>query len=209
MNLKNKKSSILSLTLMLFILFLYLGDGNHEDKKLDIEKYTEKAIEAKSYSIRNNLNKNFYILIDLNRHSGLNRFFIWDFNQNKITHSFLVSHGSGNYPWSFDFTKLKAKTSNKHGSHKSSIGKYIIGERGYSNWGIHVKYLLHGQDATNSNALKRTVVLHSWSLVSNAEIYPNGTPEGEGCPAVSNNSLRIIDRLLKKNSKRTLMWIIN
>ena len=60
---------------------------------------------------------------------------------------------------------------------------------------------------SNSNALKRFIVFHSWEVVSDEEVYPNGTPEGWGCPTISNNSFRIVDPLLKSSSKPVLMWI--
>lgn len=70
-----------------------------------------------------------------------------------------------------------------------------------------MNYLLHGKEKTNSNAVKRAIVLHSWEAVSNDEVYPNGTPEGWGCPAISNESMKEIDEILKQN-KNVLMWII-
>jgi len=67
--------------------------------------------------------------------------------------------------------------------------------------------LLDGKEQTNSNAIKRAIVLHSWEEVPNDEVYPNGTPEGWGCPAVSNESMIKIDSVLQKN-KKVLFWII-
>jgi hypothetical protein len=92
-------------------------------------------------------------------------------------------------------------------SHCSSIGKFVILDRGVSQWGIKVNYILQGKEKTNSNARSRAVVLHSWEAISNDEVYPEGTPEGWGCPAVSNESMKEIDEILKQN-KKVLMWII-
>jgi len=64
--------------------------------------------------------------------------------------------------------------------------------------GIKVKYLLVGKDSTNRNALKRTIVLHSWEAVSDNDIYSNGTLEGWGCPALSNNNMRKLDSMLQQ-----------
>jgi hypothetical protein len=66
---------------------------------------------------------------------------------------------------------------------------------------------LQGKEKTNSNAVNRAIVLHSWEVVPNNEVYPEGTPEGWGCPAVSNESMKKIDEILKQN-KNVLMWII-
>jgi hypothetical protein len=142
-------------------------------------------------------------------HSGVKRFFVWDFKKDTITHSFLVGHGCGDNPWSLDFSKDKPTFSNKDGSHCSALGKYKLGERGYSDWGVHIKYLMHGLDATNSNALARTIVFHSWDKVTDEEVYPAGTVEGWGCPTVSNNSMQLIDPKLKASEKAVLMWIYN
>ena len=68
---------------------------------------------------------------------------------------------------------------------------------------------MHGLEETNSNALKRVIVLHSWELVTNEETYPEGTPEGWGCPAVSNEAMETIDGYLKGVEKPVLLWIYN
>ena len=166
-----------------------------------------KAVEALNYCKAKKMNEDFCILIDLGTHSGINRFFVYDFKKKKITHRFLVSHGCCNSIWGQDFTKNNAAFSNVDNSHCSSLGKFKIGERGYSNWGINVKYVMHGLDSTNNNALKRFIVFHSWEKVSDEEVYPDGTPEGWGCPAISNANFKIIDPILKKAQKPVLMWI--
>ena len=119
----------------------------------------------------------------------------------------MVSHGCGDHMWSWTSSKEDAPISNEPDSHCSSIGKYQISNRGVSQWGIKINYLLIGKDKTNSNALKRAIVLHSWEKISKEEPYPEGTPEGWGCPAVSNESMKEIDILLKAN-KNMLLWII-
>jgi hypothetical protein len=140
-------------------------------------------------------------------HSGVKRFIVWDFKKDTVTNSFLVGHGCCKQPWSKDATKENPTFSNVDGSHCSSLGKYKIGERAYSDWGVNIKYVLHGLEPSNSNALKRFIVFHSWEVVSDEEVYPNGTPEGWGCPTISNNSFKWIDPMLKSSSKPVLMWI--
>ena len=172
-------------------------------------KTNQKAKEALVYCQTNKFNTDFCILIDMRVHSGLKRFFVWDFNKDTITHSFLVSHGCGSNPWATDYTKENPVFSNEDGSHSSSLGKYKIGQRAYSNWGVHIKYVLHGLDKTNSNALARYIVFHSWEETPNEEIYPDGTPEGWGCPTLSNENFQLIDPILKKSEKPVLMWVYN
>lgn len=179
------------------------------NQKIDFVKYKTKAFEALKYCKLKHLNTDFFFLIDMNVHSGFKRFYVWDFNKNSIVNSFMVSHGCANQSWNNDNTKDTPVFSNEDGSHATSLGKYIIGERSYSQWGIHIKYLLYGMDKTNSNAFKRTIVLHGWDQVTDNEVFPKGTVEGWGCPAVSNNSMREIDSLLRYKKEKTLLWIIN
>jgi hypothetical protein len=180
-----------------------------KEKKDLLPNTKQKADEALAYCKANKFNTDFCILIDMRVHSGLKRFFVWDFNKDTITHSFLVSHGCGSNPWATDYTKENPVFSNEDGSHCSSLGKYKIGQRAYSNWGVHIKYVLHGLEKTNSNALARYIVFHSWEETPNEEIFPDGTPEGWGCPTLSNENFQLIDPILKKSEKPVLMWIYN
>ncbi len=172
-----------------------------------IETTRARARQAMDYCKTQNFNTDLCLLLDMSLHSGVKRFFVWDFKRDTIIHSFLVGHGCCDNPWSDDNSKEDPKFSNKDGSHCSSLGKYKVGQRAYSDWGVKVKYLLHGLEPTNNNALKRYIVFHSWEAVSDEEIYPEGTPEGWGCPTISNNSFKIIDPILKASTKPVLMWI--
>jgi len=192
-------------------IYTYARYGKYTIKnnkpKLNTTLINSKAKEALAFCKKNNYNQEFCILIDMSIHSGLNRFFVYDFNKNKPIMNMLVGHGCGDYPWSSDWSKDSPSFSNVDGSHKSSLGKYKIGKRAWSDWGIHVKYVLHGLETTNSNAEKRYIVFHSWDKVSETEVYPDGTAEGWGCPTISNNNMKIIDPMLKASKKPVLMWI--
>ncbi len=166
-----------------------------------------KSREAFKFCAENNFNTDFCILIDMSVHSGKNRLFVYDFKGDSIRSEGLCSHGCCDKIWGSDQTKEDVIFSNVSESHCSSIGKYKVGDRGYSSWGINVNYKLHGMDKTNSKAYDRLIVLHSWNMVPDNELYPEGTPEGWGCPAVSNSQMRYIDALLKKSDKPVLLWI--
>jgi hypothetical protein len=53
------------------------------------------------------------------------------------------------------------------------------------------------------------VVLHSWEAVSNKEVYPQVSPLSWGCPAVSNEFMKLLDTKLKVAKKPVLLWIID
>lgn len=175
--------------------------------ELDYEKTRNKANAALLFCKEKNFNTDFAILIDMSLHSGVNRFVVWDFAKDTIVQLCLVGHGSGQNPWNNDFSKENPVFSNVENSHCSSLGKYRIGERAPSDWGTRIKYVLHGLENTNSNAAKRYVVFHSWERVPDEEVFPNGTPEGWGCPIVSLSNFRTIDEKLSQQTKSTLMWI--
>lgn len=175
--------------------------------QIDTNRIAKKAEEALAYTKNNGLNTSFCILIDMNIHSGKERFFLWDFKQEKIILAGLSSHGCGIQPWGTSNTKDAPIFSNVPDSHLSSLGKYKVGKRGWSNWGIHINYKLHGLESSNSNAYKRQIVLHSWEAVSESETYPVGTPEGWGCPALSNEKMKELDAYLKKEETAVLLWI--
>ncbi|MBI3521317.1 MAG: murein L,D-transpeptidase catalytic domain family protein [Bacteroidetes bacterium] len=168
------------------------------------DKLSKKAAEAEAFCKKNNMNTSYCFLVDLSIHSGKNRFFVYDFKTKKITSSGLVCHGVGK-----NSTPEKPVYSNDIGSNCTSLGKYKIGKRAYSNWGINVHYKMHGLEKTNSNAFKRQVVLHSYDYVSGTEIYPSHLTMGwsQGCPVVANNLMTQIDALLQKSKKPTLIWI--
>lgn len=175
--------------------------------ELDLNKTKKKAQEALDFCKGKKMNTDFCILIDMSLHSGVKRFIVWDFKENKISKKYLVGHGCGQNAWSRDESKDNPDFSNEDGSHLSSLGKYKLGERGRSDWGINVKYLMHGLESTNSNALKRFIVFHSWNMMSDDEVFPEGSPEGWGCPTISNNSMLEIDPIIQKSEKPVLMWM--
>ena len=171
-------------------------------QKVEHNKLEEKAKEAKSYCVKNKMNTEYAILIDMSIHSGKTRFFVYDFNKALVVDSGLVCHGTCKHQYRTETPEF----SNVPESYCSSIGKYKIGKRGWSSFGIHVNYKLHGLETTNSNAYDRLIVLHSWGM-SDTETYPKMAPESWGCPVVSENFMKRLDERLKKTTEPTLLWI--
>ena len=165
-----------------------------------------KAEEAKTFCRSKGLNTEFCILIDMKRHSGKYRMFIWDFAKNSVTDAALCCHGYGTKR-----NKEKPEFSNAIGSRCTSQGKYKTGARAYSNWGINVHYKLHGLEKTNSNAFKRKIVLHSHNPIPSKEIYPKSMPPeySKGCPMPDDIMMKKLDDRLKKIKKPVLLWIFN
>jgi hypothetical protein len=172
------------------------------------KSYSTQHKEALSFCQSHHFNTSFYFLLDFSLHSGKNRFFVYQFSDSSIVCSGLVTHGACDVFSENPSKYSTAEFSNQVDSHCSSEGKYKIGKRDYSSWGIGIKYWLHGMEKTNSNAQKRVVVLHSWEAVPDEESYPEYSALSWGCPAVSNQFMRTLDQLLSKQEQSTLLWII-
>ena len=197
------------------IALLSCHDTKKSENKTVAEKevayskdYSSFHVQAQTFIEQNNFNKDFYYLIDLNMHSGKNRFFIYNFKTKTIVDQNLVTHGSCDQFEENPNKWEKVKFDVRADSHCSMKGKYKIGKRDYSSWGIHVKYWIHGLENTNNTAVKRVVVLHSWNAVQNKEIYPKYSPLSWGCPAVSNAFMEKIDKQLQQTPKPVLLWIM-
>jgi hypothetical protein len=178
------------------------GDSKNKTEQR-LLKYGSEAlrfIDQKGYS------KDFCILIDFSVSSGKNRFFVYDPVNHLILDQGLTSHGTCTGP-GLPANEQGAAYSNAVDSHCSSLGKYKIGDRGPSGWGIGVKYWLHGLESGNSNAARRAVVLHSWSVIPDFESFPIPTARSWGCPAISDNFMRRLDKRIKATNKPVLLWI--
>lgn len=195
--------------LMLFLFLISCNTSNSlSDDVEKVNDYTQTHQESLAFCKENNFSTTTYFLIDMSIHSGKNRFFIYDFNKNKIIDKNIVTHGTCDKFEVNPTKKSKAKFSNQKDSHCSSKGKYKIGKREYSSWGINIKYWLHGLEKSNDNAVDRVVVLHSWKAVSNEEVFPDYSPLSWGCPAVSDVFMKKLDERLKNATKPVLLWII-
>ena len=189
------------------IIFLFLRSSTKTEETN--KRINEKAEEALSFCKTNGYNTDFCILIDMKIHSGKYRLFVYDFNNKKIERKALCAHGCGKDDKKS--TGSQPLFSNEEGSLLTSLGKYKIGIRSYSQWGINVHYKLHGLESTNNQAFKRIVVLHSHTPVPAMEMYPLHMPMGWsfGCPVTDNETMTYLDAKLKNIKKSVLLWIYN
>ncbi len=154
----------------------------------------EKISEAFAFAKKNKLDTTICIMVDMSLPSGKNRLFVYDFQQKKTLIAGMCAHGVGG-----SSTVQKPVFSNKVGSNCTSLGKYKVKNRAYSNWGINIHYKMYGLEQSNSNAFKRIVVLHSYTPVPNYEIYPHILfGQSAGCPVIADDQMKQIDRLLRK-----------
>ena len=201
------KIFFLSFLLIISASAIYLFSQNSTLTKESATRLNEKAKEALSFCEENGYNTDFCILIDMKIHSGKYRMFIYDLTNQKIERQALCAHGCGKGEKTS--TGAKPLFSNVEGSYLTSLGKYKLGIRSYSQWGINVHYKMHGLEATNNNAFKRIIVLHSHSPLPETEIYPLHLPMGWslGCPVTDDATMKYLDTKLKNINKPVLLWI--
>lgn len=199
---------MIRILLLVFIQFISCS-GNNAENTPPPKDYSSKHSEALAFCKQKKYCEDYYFLIDLSVHSGKDRFYVYDFKQKKIAAQNLVTHGSCDAFQDNETKYEKVKFSNLDDSHCSSSGKYKVGKRDYSSWGIKVKYWLEGLDETNSNAQNRVIVLHSWDAVADKEIYPRYSPLSWGCPAVADSFMQTLDAKLQATEKPVLLWIVD
>ena len=144
---------------------------------------------------------NYLCIVNFGKHSGEERFFIYNVRNNKYEYSGLVQHGNGK-----GNTAGKPKFSNVIGSNCSSLGLYKITSKDkMHSWPNAPCYRLIGLDSTNSNAMTRGILIHP-SLTRTLmpfEVWGLDLPltwESQGCFAVSCNTMYEISKRFKKNN---------
>ena len=176
---------------------------------INIYERTHKHIDykhLKNYCKQNNLSPNYAVVVDFSIHSGKSRFFVCDLRRDKIVASSLCAHGVGK-----GSTKSKPVFSNKVGSLCSSIGHYAITNRHRMRSGMS-SFKLKGLDSSNSNAMKRGILIHSARVVTmcGLGIYPFYLPlDGgisSGCFAVDVYMMKLLGELVDNEKKSILLY---
>jgi len=159
----------------------------------------QKASRLKKFAAAHNYDTAVAFFVDMQVKSGKNRFFVVDLQTNAILKKGLVGHGKGNEKFTFD-----RKFSNDEGSNCTSLGIYKIGKAYNGAFGL--SYKLYGLNRTNSNAIKRYVVLHSMGSIPEDE-SPYPITQTEGCPAVAPAFLEELASILDHAPKNVLLYI--
>lgn len=167
------------------------------------EKYAKTNSEALAFIKENKLSEKMYILVDLSIHSGKKRMFVINPKTGNLREAFITTHGMGG-----NSKDGKITFSNIPESLCSSKGKYTLGKKKVPSAGFGHKYIMYGKESSNSNAVKRNIVFHPWSVVPNEETYPKSIPMSWGCPAVSPSAFEKIDAWIQETNKNVLIWII-
>lgn len=175
------------------------AEGKLKDDRVHV-KLQEKALALKEYATKNGFNTDRCFMIDMSVPSGLQRFFIYNFNTGKVDKAGLVTHGSGSITG-----KEEMYFSNVPGSSCTSLGKYKIGNAYQGRFGL--AYKLHGLDKSNSKAFERFVVLHGHSCVPAGEVHPLPICPSLGCPTVAPAFLTKLSSIIDASNKPILMCI--
>lgn len=166
--------------------------------------------ELYDYCKNNGYSTEYCFLTDFSKPTGIKRFYIYSFKENKIIHKSLCAQGLGKNKNIF-----KSKFSNENGSNYSSLGKYKVGNlRKMYNVGKLRKmldplysqgYTLYGLDSTNSNALVRGILIHNGNV--EFETFPLPClPVSSGCFGVSTSMMKHIADVKKQSNKPILLY---
>jgi hypothetical protein len=178
--------------IIIFLVSILASNLNFDKYKKQIELLNKK---------QGSHNKEFVIIIDYGKHSSRDRMFLVNLKTKEIIKSFKVAHGRGRNKY-ISFNK---KFSNKSGSNLSSLGISVLGNRNSSSWGLRFNYTINGLESTNSNNNKRNIVLHSWGGIQDFWVYPIPLPQSQGCPTISNNTLRYLDNFIQKQKNKKIL----
>ena len=124
------------------------------------------------------VSSNIIVMIDFSQSSDLERMWIVDLENMKITDQMLVSHGKNS-------GELFAENlSNTPSSYQSSPGFYVTGEIYYGRHGMSL-YLDGMEPGINDKARERAIVMHSADYVSYDFVKQHGRlGRSHGCPAI-------------------------
>ena len=159
----------------------------------------DKIEQVKGFIKGEKYNQELAIFINFRIPSNKFRFFIYDLKNNKVLEKAIVAHGSGSVVKGTNNLTF----SNTENYYQSSLGKYEIGSSYIGKFGK--AYRLKGLDKTNSNALKRAIVLHSYYCISDVETKELACL-GLGCPMLSPNFFKVAEKYIDGSKKPMILY---
>ncbi|WP_167028557.1 murein L,D-transpeptidase catalytic domain-containing protein [Chryseobacterium sp. Tr-659] len=185
--------------LILFV-FILTSCSKAESQQLSIQNVPKAKIsEIKNYIKGKNYNQDRAVFINFKIPSGKFRYFVYDLKNDKVLQHAVVSHGSGSVIPRSDALQF----SNIEGSYQSSLGKYEIRESYIGKFGK--AYRLKGLDATNSNAMERAIVLHSYGCIPDRESQSPACLS-LGCPMLSVNAFNQTAKYIDESKKPMILY---
>lgn len=158
-----------------------------------------KVLEIKEFLKDKNYNQDIAIFVNFKIHSGKYRYFVYDLKKDKILQKAIVAHGSG----SVTKNSTNLQFSNIEGSYQSSLGKYEIKESYHGKFGK--SYRLNGLDKSNSNAMSRAIVMHSYPCILDVETN-NSACLSLGCPMLSPKAFTKTSSFIDGSNKTIVLY---
>jgi hypothetical protein len=165
------------------------------------EKIMLYAQKLKEFAKKNNYDTSYAFFCNMGMLCNKKRFFVVNLVTMRVERSGLVSHGRGQGLSIFD-----KQYSNKPGSRCTALGRYKITKKYKGTYGDAYKMI--GLDSTNEDAYDRNIVLHSMKCIPDTESYKPACLS-DGCPAVSENFLYSLNRIIESRNKPVLLWIFD
>ncbi|MBL0738070.1 murein L,D-transpeptidase catalytic domain family protein [Flavobacterium sp. GN10] len=195
----------MKLVYLLFLLTMcFWGNAKPKEKNAindsEEERFNQQIENVKKMIASGAYNSKTAFFIDMRIKSGKNRFFVYDLENDTVIDEGLVANGAG----SETGIKGELKFSNEPNSKCTSLGRYAIGK---SYRGMFGKaYVLKGLDQTNNNAVKRMIVLHSYSAVPEGE-QDHYISLSQGCPMVSEVFFKRLEKIIDSSKSNIIMNI--
>ncbi|MES2892564.1 MAG: murein L,D-transpeptidase catalytic domain family protein [Bacteroidota bacterium] len=166
-----------------------------------LERLRLRSSGLRKFLAGKKMNASVCFFADMSIASGRPRFFVFDLANDSTLTKGLVTNGSGRIQGS------AVQYSNELGSLCTSLGRYKVGSSYMGKFGL--AYKLDGMDATNDNAMKRFLVLHSHPCVPEDDVWPEKICSSWGCPTVSPMFLIKLSTYLQHSDKPMLLWVFN
>lgn len=158
----------------------------------------EKINHVKAFAIQQHCRTDYAIFIDMSLPSDQKRWYLVNLSTMNIVYSTYVAHGKGSGEG-----KTAQRFSDIPGSNCTALGIYKI--TGSYNGKHGLSYTLDGLEASDKNALSRSIVIHSaWYADDSFIAKYDRCGSSWGCPAVSATALKTCEPYLKPG---TLVWI--